>query len=176
MRKHLSGALELDEAVVDSVIESTSRQRQDEWRARLLARETEHLAHFQPHLRTETARTIPEPIFIAALIGTARLRLVEVTSEIWEASADNRNRLVEQAIRDHYRAHKAHVVPFGAILSYTLVTLPGYLVDFGYPFDVAGNPTGPMQEIKRLGEASLGVKRGDTRLSGLLRNTEIVLS
>jgi hypothetical protein len=110
------------------------------------------------------------------LIGTARLRLVEVPSEIREASADNRNRLVKQAIRDHYRARKAHVVPFGAILSYTLVTLPGYLVDFGYPFDVAGNPTGPMQEVKRLGEASLGVKRGDTRLSGLLRNTEIAVS
>ena len=176
MRKHLSSALESDEAVVDSVIESTSRQRQDEWRARLLAKETERLARFQPHLRTETARTIPEPIFIAALMGTARFRLVEVPSEIWEASADDRNRLVKQAIRDHYRAHKAHVVPFGAILSYTLVTMPGYLVDFGYPFDVAGNPTGPMQEVKRLGEATLGVKSGDTRLTGFLRNTEIVVS
>ena len=68
------------------------------------------------------------------------------------------------------------MVPFGAILSYTLVTLPGYLVDFGYPFYVAGNPTGPMQEVKRLGEATLGVKSGDTRLTGFLRNTEIVVS
>jgi hypothetical protein len=175
MRNDLGSALQLEEAVIDSVVESTSRQRLDEWRARLLAKEAEHRGHFQPHLRTETARTVPEPIFVAALIGT-RLRLVEVPSETWEASADDRNRLVKQAIRDHYRAHKAHVVPFGAILSYTLVTMPGYLVDFGYPFDVAGNPAGPMQEVKRLGEASLGVKRGDTRLSGLLRNTEIVVS
>ena len=68
------------------------------------------------------------------------------------------------------------MVPFGAILSYTLVTLPGYLVDFGYPFDIAGNPAGPMEEVKRLGEASLGVKSGDTRLTGFLRNTEIVVS
>jgi hypothetical protein len=169
-------ALELDEVVVDSVIESTSRQRLDEWRARLLARETEHLAHFQPHLRTETARTIPEPIFIAALVGTARFRLVEVPTEIWEAGPDDRNRLVKQAIRDHYQEHKTHVVPFGAILSYTLVTMPGYLVDFGYPFDTAGNRTGPMQEVKRLADATLGVKRGDNRLTGLLRNTEIVVS
>ena len=88
MRNHLCNALELDEAAIDSVVESTSRQRQDEWRASLLARETEHLAHFQPHLRTETARTIPQPIFVAALIGTARFRLVEDPSEIWEASAD----------------------------------------------------------------------------------------
>jgi hypothetical protein len=176
MRKHIAGALELDEAVIDSVVESTSRQRQDEWRASLLAEEKEHMARFQPHLRTETARTVPQPIFVAALIGTARLRLVEVPSEIWDASADERHRLLKQVIRDHYRAHKAHVVPFGAILSYTLVTMPGYLVDFGYPFDVAGNPTGPMREVKRLGEASLGVKRGDTRLTGFLRNTEVVVS
>ena len=176
MRNHLGSALELDETVIDSVVESTSRQRQDEWRAWLLAEEKERMARFQPHLRTETARTVPQPIFIAALIGTARLRLVEVPSEIWEASPDDRNRLVKQAIRDHYRAHKAHVVPFGAILSYTAVTMPGYLVDFGYPFDVAGNPTGPMQEVKRLGEASLGVKSNDTRLTGFLRNTEIVVS
>ena len=81
---------------------------------------------------------------------------------------------MKQAIQDHYQAHKVHVVPFGAILSYTLVTIPGYLVDFGYPFDTNGDPVGPMQEVKRLGEASLGVKRGDDRLTGLLRNTEIV--
>jgi hypothetical protein len=176
MRKHLAGALELDQAVIDSVMESTSRQRHDEWRARLLAKEKEHMARFQPHLRTETARTVPKPIFIAALIGTARLRLVELPPETWEASSDDRNRLLKQVIQDHYRAHKEHVVPFGAILSYTLVTMPGYLVDFGYPFDTAGNPAGPMQEVKRLGEAQLGVKRGDTRLTGLLRNTEIVVS
>ena len=84
--------------------------------------------------------------------------------------------MVKQAIQDHYQAHKGHEVPFGAILSYTLVTIPGYLVDFGYPFDTAGTPAGPMQEVKRLGEAHLGVKRGDTRLTGLLRNTEMVIS
>jgi hypothetical protein len=176
LRKHLAAALELDDAIIDTVVESTSRQRQDEWRARLLAREREHMTRFQPHLRTETARTIPEPIFIAALFGTARFRLVEVPSEIWEVSTADRDRLVKQVIQDHYRAHKWHVVPFGAILSYTLVTIPGYLVDFGFPFDTSGNPAGPMRPFKRLGEASLGVKSGDNRLSGLLRNTEIVVS
>jgi hypothetical protein len=80
---------------------------------------------------------------------------------------------VKQAIRDHYRAHNGHVAAFGAILSYTLVTMPGYLVDFGFPFCTAGNPAGPMQTVKRLGQAVLGVKPGDNRLSGLLRNTEI---
>ena len=41
--------------------------------------------------------------------------------------------LKAQAIRDHYRTHNGHVAAFGAILSYTLVTLPGYPVDFGPP-------------------------------------------
>ena len=173
MRDHLADALALDKAVIDSVIEATSHQKQDQWRTRLLAEEREYVAHFQPHLRTETARTVPQPIFIAALIGTARFRLVELPAEVWEVSTEDRDRLVKQAIRDHYRAHKRHVVPFGAILSYTLVTMPGYLVDFGFPFDIGGNPAGPMQAVKRLGEAVLGVKRGDDRLSGLLRNAEI---
>jgi hypothetical protein len=176
MWSHLAQALEIDQSILDAVIESTARQQQDEWRAWLLDRGKEHIADFRPHLRTETARTVPEPIFIAALIGTARFRLVELPSEVWDVSTADRNRLVKQAIQDHYQAHKGDVVPFGAILSYTLVTIPGYLIDFGYPFDTNGDPAGPMQEVKRLGEASLGVKRGDTRLSGLLRNTEIVIS
>jgi hypothetical protein len=65
------------------------------------------------------------------------------------------------------------VPAFGAILSYSLVVLPGYLVDFEYPFDTAGNPIGPLQVVKRLGTAMLGLERGDTRLTGLLGNIEV---
>jgi hypothetical protein len=53
MRNHLGSALELDETVIDSVLDSTSRQRQDEWRASLLAQEKKYMARFRPHLRTE---------------------------------------------------------------------------------------------------------------------------
>lgn len=45
--------------------------------------------------------------------------------------------------------------------------------DFGVPFNTNGDPAGPMREIKRLGEATLGTKRGDTRLTGLLKNSPI---
>lgn len=173
MRKHLADALELDEALTDSVMEATSRQREDEWRTRLLAKERYHAVSFQPYLRTETARTVPEPIFIAAMVGTARLRHVELPPETWEVSADERDRLLKQAIQDHYRARNGRVAAFGAILSYTCVMLPGYLADFGFPFDTAGNPTGPMGTVRRLGEATLGVKHGDTRLSSLFQKTEI---
>jgi hypothetical protein len=173
MRKHLADALELDEVIIDSVMEATSRQRQDEWRTLLLAKERDHAASFQPHLRPETERVVPEPIFIAALIGTARLRHVELLPETWEVSLDERNRLLKQTIQNHYRAKHGRVAAFGAIISYTLVMLPAYLLDFGFPFDTAGNPTGPMAAIKRLGDATLGLKRGDTRLSSLFQKTEI---
>ena len=172
MRKHLADALQLDEAIIDAVMEATSRQRQDEARTRLLAQERHHAASFQPHLRTETARTVPEPIFIAAMIGTARLRHVELPPETWTVNADERTRLVAQAIRDHYREHKS-VAAFGAILSYTLVTMSGYLVDFGFPFDTAGNPAGPCRTVRRLGEATLGLKCSDSRLSSLFQKIDI---
>jgi hypothetical protein len=118
-------------------------------------RKRQYVTNFQPQLRTETAQIVPEPIFIAALIGTARLRLVELPAEVWRVSTDDRNRLVKQAIRDHYRAHKRHVVPFGAILSYTLVTMPGYLVDDGFPYDTAGNLPGRCTRSSGSGKLSV---------------------
>ena len=175
MRKFLADALEVDDVLVDAVVAATTRQQQDEARARMLARETAYRAAFKPHLRTETTRTIPEPIFIAALLGTARLRHVEVSSEIWNASADDRDRLVKGAIRDHYGERDGYVPAFGSIMSYTLVTTPGYLADYGFPFNTNGDRIGSIRPVERVGEAGLGTKRGDTRLTGLFRDTPIVI-
>jgi hypothetical protein len=36
---------------------------------------------------------------------------------------------------------------------------------------VCGDPAGSMREVRRLPEATLGRKRGDTRMTGLLKNT-----
>jgi hypothetical protein len=65
------------------------------------------------------------------------------------------------------------VPAFGEIVGYTLITLPGYRADFGLPYDLNGAQTGPMRRVERLGEALLGTKRGDTRLTGLFKNTQI---
>lgn len=63
---------------------------------------------------------------------------------------------------------------FGRITGYLLVVLAGYDgVNFGRPFDVCGDPAGSMREVPRLPEATLGTKRGDTRLTGLLKDTPI---
>jgi hypothetical protein len=53
--------------------------------------------------------------------------------------------------------------------------MPGYLLDFGLPYDLNGDPLGSMQPVARLGEAVLGTKPGDSRLTGLFRDTPIVL-
>jgi hypothetical protein len=175
VRKHLAVALEVEDTLVDAVVAATTRQQQDEARALILARETAYRAAFKPHLRTETTRTIPEPIFIAALLGTARLRHVEVSSEVWKANADNRDRLVKRAIQDHYGERNGYVPAFGSIVSYTLVTTPGYLADYGFPFDTNGDRMGSIQLVERVGEAVLGTKRGGTRLTGLFLDTPILI-
>jgi len=171
--KHLADALQVDEAIVDAVTAATARQQQDEASQGTLARETAYRTAFQPHLRCETERAIPEPLFVAALLTSARLRLVPVFPETWQVSGDERDRRLKRAIQDHYREHAGRVTAFGAILGYTAVVMPGYLLDFGIPYGVDGDPTGPMQPVERLGEGILGTKRGDSRLTGIFRNTPI---
>ena len=81
--QHLADALRMDEAIVAAVISATAQQRQDEACQRILARETAYRTAFKPHLRCETERDIPEPLFVAALLTSARLRLVAVPAEPW---------------------------------------------------------------------------------------------
>ena len=173
--KHLADALQVEDAIIAAVVSATARQQQDEASQRILAREVAYRTAFGPHLRCETTRTIPEPLFIAALLGTARLRHVEVSSKIWNASADDRDRLAKRAIQDHYGERDGYVPAFGAIVSYTFVTMPGYLADYGLPFDTNGDRMGSIRPVERVREAVLCSKRGDTRLTGLFRDTPILI-
>jgi hypothetical protein len=171
--KHLADALQVDAALIAAVMAATAQQQRDEASRRALNREDAYRTTFRPHLRCETERDIPEPLFIAALLTSARLRLVPVFPETWQVSGDERDRLLKRAIRDHYREHAGRVTAFGAIVGYTAVVMPGYRLDFGVPYDLNGDPVGPMQPVERLGEAVLGTKRGDSRLTGLFRDTPI---
>jgi hypothetical protein len=171
--KHLAAALQVDEELLVSLMAATARQQQDEAYQRILVREAAYRTAFKPHLRCETERAIPEPLFVAALLTSARLRLVPVCSETWQASADERDRLLKRAIQDHYRERRGHVPSFGAIVGYTAVVMAGYRLDFGLPFDLDGDPMGPMRPVERLQEAVLGTKPGDSRLTGLFRDTPI---
>jgi hypothetical protein len=171
--QHLADALQVNEVVVAAVMEATAQQQRDEASQRILAREATYRTAFKPHLRCETEREIPEPIFIAALLTSARLRLVPVSSETWHMSAGERDRELKASIQDHYREHRGHVPSFGAIVGYTAVVIAGYRLDFGFPYDLNGDPVGPMQPVERLSEAVLGTKPGGSRLTGLFRDTPI---
>jgi hypothetical protein len=171
--KHLAAALQVDEELLVSLMAATARQQQDEANQRTLARETAYRIAFRPHLRCETERAIPEPLLVAGLLTSARLRLVPVCSETWQMSTDERDRRLKATIQEHYREQRGHVPSFGAIMGYTAVLMPGYLIDFGVLYDVDGDPVGPMRPVERIQEAVLGTKPGDSRLSGLLRDTPI---
>ena len=81
--------------------------------------------------------------------------------------------MLKRAIQHHYREHGGQITSFGAILGYTAVLMPGYLLDFGFSYDLNGDPVGPMQPVERLQEAVLGTKRCDSRLTGLFRDAPI---
>jgi hypothetical protein len=69
-------------------------------------------------------------------------------AEVWEADADVQDRLIKLAIRNHYGEWKGYVPAFGAIVSYTFIVMAGYVVDFGLPYDVIGERTGPMRSMQ----------------------------
>jgi hypothetical protein len=174
IEKKLANALAIEQGMLDAVLVTTARQLHDEASARTLAREEACRAAFRPHLQVETERRVPSPIFIAALLTTARLRIVPLPDDTCSGDEELRDRVVKATINGHFRESTGHVPAFGGITGYVLVLLRGYGgVDFGLPFDVCGDPVGPMRKVRRLPEATLGIKRGDTMLTGLLKETPI---
>jgi hypothetical protein len=112
---------------------------------------------FEPHLEVETERRIPEPIFVAAMIGIRALRHVRVPDKVWTSTEAKRDALVRVAIKKHYERCEGNIPSFGRITGYVLVLKPGRDGDFGLPFDVHGNRAGPLRTVPRLGEATLSV-------------------
>ena len=90
MASRLADALEIETDLLDEVLVATARQQQDEVRAQILRREGAYRDRFRPHLRTETERQVPSPIFIAALYTTARLRVVPTPDGTWSANPEDR--------------------------------------------------------------------------------------
>jgi hypothetical protein len=85
-----------------------------------------------------------------------------------------RDRIIKNIIIDHWSENGGRVPAFGGITGYVLVLVAGYGgFDIGLPFSITGDRAGAMQKVERLGEATLGTRRGDTRLTGLLKNSPI---
>jgi len=188
---HLAGALEASDALVRSVIDATMRQKPDEarldhplWNLQDVIRgqkrrvrvenERAYLASFRPHLQAQTERAVPSPIFIAALLTVARLRIVHLPDEALKRNDEGRDGIIKSIIIDHWRENGGRVPAFGGIVGYVLVLVAGYGgFDFGLPFSVKGDPAGAMRKIERLGMATLGTRRGDTCLTGILKDSPI---
>jgi hypothetical protein len=188
---HLADALEADTTLVGSVIGATMGQKRDEarldhtlWKLqdvmlgkkRRLRVESEraYVAAFRPHLHVQTERAVPSPIFVAALLTVARLRIVRLPDEALTANEESRDRIIKPIIIDHWRENGGRVPAFGGITGYVLVLVAGYGgFDFGLPFSVTGDRAGAMQKVERLGQATLGTRRGDMSLTGLLKNSPI---
>jgi hypothetical protein len=172
--KYLAEALEIDDALLGSVIGATTRQKCDEARKRRVESEQAYRASFRPHLQVQTERAVPSPIFVAALLTVARLRIVHLPDEALTANDEARDRIIKKIIIDHWRENGGRVPAFGGIMGYVLVLVAGYGgFDFGLPYGVTGEPAGAMQKVERLGEATLGTQRGDTRLTGLLKDSPV---
>ena len=149
-------------------------QRAKDARVRRVDRERAYRASFRPHLQVQTERTVPSTIFIAALLTVARLRIIRLPDEALTANDEARDRIIKTIIIDHWRENDGQVPAFGGITGYVLVLVAGYGgFDFGLPFSIVGDRAGAMQKVKRLGEASLGTRRGDTRLTGMLKDSPI---
>jgi hypothetical protein len=170
--RKLASVLEVEEDLIDNLLMATARQLRDEAGAQILAKEEAYQAAFRPHLQVQTERQVPSPIFVAALLTVRRLRIVVLPDEAFSADEDTRDRVIKATIVEHYRNQRGQVPAFGGITGYAHVCIAGYGgIDFGLPFDVRGDPVGSMRPVKRLAEATLDSKRGDIRLTGLLKNT-----
>jgi hypothetical protein len=191
MVNHLTDAEQADDAVIGSVIGYTMRQRRDEarldhplWkfqdamrgkkRRRRVQRERAYLACFRPHLQVQTERTVPSPIFVAAMLTVARLRIIRLPHEALMANGEARDRIIKSIVVDHWRENSGRVPAFGGITSYVLVLVAGYGgFDFGLPFSITSDRAGAMQKVERLGEATLGTRRGDVSLTGMMKDSPI---
>ena len=73
----LPAALEVPTEVVEHAIEETRRRMAEAQEASRQAREAAWRAAFRPHAIILTERTVPQPIFVAAIIGVERLLRID---------------------------------------------------------------------------------------------------
>jgi hypothetical protein len=172
--KHLAEALEVDDVLVESVIGAATSQKHDEAGARRVESGRAYCNSFRPHLQVQTERVVPSPIFVAALLTVTRLRIVRPPDLALTANDEARDRIIKSIIINHWRKNGGRVPAFGGITGYVLVSVAGYGgFDFGLPYGVTGHRVGGMQKVERLAQATLGTKRGDARLTWLLKASPI---
>jgi hypothetical protein len=139
----LPAALDLPEIVIRKAIEDSRHQivqaKEEAWRAT-----------FKPHAVILTEKSVPEPIFIAAIIGIDQLKCVTLDADRSPLG------FIDQALEalgNKLERWKGHIPcfgkPTGIIINYT--------PDRAVRFDLDGQPLEIFDCAYRLGEASLSI-------------------
>ena len=147
----LAAALSLPVHVISEAVERTRQQIAAMQRHAAEQAEAEWRAAFRPHAIILTERTVPSPMFVAAVIGVERLLRVD-----FDTSASP-----VLYVRLALRGVKQKLAEWGG-------TLPGYgratgiivnfKPDFGVKFDLGGEPREIFDEAYCVGEVDLLIK------------------
>jgi hypothetical protein len=154
----LPAALDVPPEVVEHAIEDTRRQVANAKEAEWQAREAAWRAAFKPHAIIVTERAVPQPIFVAAVIGVERLLRIDFdltlppVSYVSQALAGVRRKLTE------FRSESGRIPdalpafgrPIGVIVNYT--------PDRAIRFDLDGNAVEILPRTHRPADAYVAIR------------------
>ena len=153
----LPTALKVPEAIVARAVEDSHRMLDARAAATEAKEEAEWRANFSPHAIVVAENKVPQPIFIAALIGLRRLRFIELESNQGEATFPSQARAgVDAKLREFGRDGKAasELPAFGRPIGFIV----NYTPDRAVRYDLDLNPVEEFPHAYRGGRVSLRVR------------------
>jgi hypothetical protein len=145
----LPKGLEVSEEAIEQAMQETRREIAEAERCAVAEENARWSAAFRPHAIILAKRSVPQPIFIAALIGVERLLLIKLNLSRGEDS------FIEQArvgIREKLREWNCTSLPgFGRPVGFIV----NYTPDRAVRYDLDGNSLEVMREARRVGSATL---------------------
>ena len=146
--QNLAAALDVDVDVIQATLETTRCAISDAEKQAEADAEAAWRRSFRPHGIIETEKSIPEPIFIAALMGTEKLKRIELDDTAQDAA------LLEQMIvrtRDHMAEWNGSIPAFGKATGIVV----NYTPDKAVRYDLEGNFRERLTSAVRLGSARI---------------------
>lgn len=157
IRENLAGALGVPEGEVREVMERTRRELKLE---REKQRDIER-QNFTPFLFCHTEKRIPSPIFVAALAGSNRMKIIQLPENYNDLPEGEQENIRKTLIIDRMQHYKGTIPAFGAITGFTLKRFFDDDEDGREVYDIQGNPIpNPPPELKKIhkGKATLTLK------------------
>jgi hypothetical protein len=162
----LPQALDVPVEVVQKAVDNTTRQLNE-------AQEAAWRASFKPHAIILTERKIPQPVFVAAMIGADELLQIDFPPC---AAAETYPDLAIEGIRTKLARWNRDFNRRKSLGSYQLPAFgrpTGFVVNYSPDhavwFDLDGNAIDVMSTGHRIGHATLHIKGTSTPLSAILK-------